>query len=296
MNEKITCLYHNDLDGIAAAAIVNLKYPEAKFIKVNYDSEIRKELYLNCDILIIVDFSFEPNLMKEIIKRQEYIKIIWCDHHKTAKEKFLNLWDNLELEGKRDLSFSGCELTWQYFFPGVETPDVIKLIGDRDLWKFEFDGTIPFNERMNTISENPQDIIWIMLLSNSKFTSNIIQQITSEGKILIEEKDRRVKKAFESGFDAIIYGLKAKIINTGTDVSEVGHYAVKQGYDIGFVWRQIGTKIGCSLRSKENIDVSEITKKFSGGGHKNAAGINFESYQKMLDALEKMYHGEDEKK
>jgi nanoRNase/pAp phosphatase (c-di-AMP/oligoRNAs hydrolase) len=134
-----------------------------------------------------------------------------------------------------------------------------------------------------------------MLLSNDKYVITLINQIIVEGKVLIEEKERRVKRAFNSGFDAIIYDYKTKIINSGNDVSEIGHYAIKQGYDIGFVWRQIGNKIGCSLRSNENIDVSKIARSFGGGGHKNAAGINFDSYQKMLEALEKMYHGDENK-
>ncbi len=33
-----------------------------------------------------------------------------------------------------------------------------------------------------------------------------------------------------------------------------------------------------SLRSRGNLDVAEVARKFGGGGHRNAAGLNFESY------------------
>jgi oligoribonuclease NrnB/cAMP/cGMP phosphodiesterase (DHH superfamily) len=285
MNEtKITCYYHNDLDGIASAAIFNLVYPNSKLIKINYGNEILLSDIEN-KIVAILDFSFEYKEMSLIISKAQ--EVIWCDHHKSAKEKLSNFWNHPELKGIRDLTFSGCELTWQYFFKNIETPDIIKLIGDRDLWKFEFEGTIPFNERMYTISNNPSDSLWMLLLSNEKFVQNIIRQIISEGKILIEEKERRISKSFESGFDAYIQNYKTRIINSGNDVSEVGHHAVKQGYDIGFIWRQIGTKINCSLRSEGDVDVSEIAKKFGGGGHKNASGVEFNSYDEMIKVFKK---------
>lgn len=35
--------------------------------------------------------------------------------------------------------------------------------------------------------------------------------------------------------------------------------------------------INCSLRSRENVNVRDIAKKFNGGGHLNAAGIKLKN-------------------
>jgi len=287
MTKEVICFYHGDMDGIAAAAIVNLKYPEAKFVRINYDSAVEKFSKIKFEeskeyLIIIVDFSFDINIMSDIIKHYE---VIWCDHHKSAKEKLLRFWKNMAVPGIRQLDYSGCELTWMHFFPRIETPDVIKLIGDRDLWKFEYDGTKPFNERIHSVSNNPTDAIWILLLSNDKFVPNLIKQIIAEGKILLEDKNRRVRKAFNNGLNMRFKNYKTKIINSGSDISEIGHYTVDQGYEIGLIWRQVKDKFVCSLRSQKNIDVSAIAKEFGGGGHKNAAGISFESYDEMAKEI-----------
>ncbi len=45
--------------------------------------------------------------------------------------------------------------------------------------------------------------------------------------------------------------------------------------------------IAVSLRSKKNIDVSKVARKFGGGGHKNAAGVSF-SITEPIDKIEAM--------
>lgn len=48
-------------------------------------------------------------------------------------------------------------------------------------------------------------------------------------------------------------------------------------------------KIRCSLRSRRGFDVAEVARQFGGGGHKNAAGCNFEG--DLADAEQQLIEG-----
>ncbi len=48
---------------------------------------------------------------------------------------------------------------------------------------------------------------------------------------------------------------------------------LSEGHPFAAVYVETSTDIIWSLRSRGDFDVSEIAKKFGGGGHKNAAGF-----------------------
>ena len=123
------CFYHADMDGKCAGAIVynqtrflqdgiTLTYPE--MISINYKDDFPFESILPNEEVVIVDFSLQKE--GEFDKLLLITKnVIWIDHHKSAIEKHPNMKD---LKGIRDISMSGCELTWKYFhgdFPDQET-------------------------------------------------------------------------------------------------------------------------------------------------------------------------------
>lgn len=277
INEQI-CYYHGDMDGIASAAIVKLVFPDCKLVKVNYGDEWKVEDIKN-KLVIVVDFSFPD--MSELRRHSKLL--CWCDHHQSAKDKNPKLWNSDAIDGLREINKAGCELTWEWFFPHEEIPDAIKLIADRDLWKFEYSGTEAFNERLYDITNDPEDSIWFVLLTPNNKLAYFIRQIVQDGQILLEAKSRRIKQAFDKGHDKTFNGYRCRIMNATSDISEVGHYAVEQGYDIGVVWRRVENDISVSLRSEGAVDVSIIAKSFGGGGHKNAAGFSLNDNNIILE-------------
>jgi hypothetical protein len=70
-------------DGIAAAWVVLRKYPTATLVGCAYGSEL--PTVDNDDLLIIVDFSFELDVINQW--RDRGCKIILIDHHKTLVDK-----------------------------------------------------------------------------------------------------------------------------------------------------------------------------------------------------------------
>ena len=268
--KKVICYYHNDMDGIASASIVKKVYPDAEFYKVDYGDDWDIDKVINT-MVIVVDFSFDNmDLLKKSCKL-----LCWIDHHKTAMEKNFELWNSEDIDGFRQLDKSGCELTWEWFFPHEPTPRAIELIGDRDMWKFKYgEDTRAYHEQASMIYKSP---------CTSLLVSGSINQFLLKGGVLLMKKKEQVRKAFEQGITVEFEGHKTRLMNTNVNTSETGEYCYKdKNFPIALIWSVREGNVICSLRSN-TIDVSEIAKKYGGGGHKYAAG--FPGYLKFIQKL-----------
>ncbi len=143
------CLHHNDTDGRASAAIVRRALgPQVRLYEMSYGDSLPLEYLLTADHLIIVDFSLPREEMENLAA---YHQITWIDHHKSAIEELAGSAD--DWPGIRDVGEAACVLTWQYYFPDQRVPKSIKLIGDRDIWRWAEPETGPFNEGIRVYSQ-----------------------------------------------------------------------------------------------------------------------------------------------
>lgn len=258
------CYYHNDLDGRCAGAIVYAKYKgwKGQFIETNYTDTIDVGAIENNEQIIIVDFSFKPEVMEKVLKITK--NIIWIDHHKTASEYTYSQ----ELKGLRNNDYSGCELAWRYLYPDEEMPRAVELIGDRDKWAFKFGKeTAWFNLGLQLYPHQPKDAIWDKLLLNKP-----VGDIIEKGKICEQFRDNFCKDYADSyGFETMFEGYKCFALGLYMFGREAFGERFKQ-YDICLSFESLGDKWIIGLYS-ENVDVSMIAKKYDGGGHKGAAGF-----------------------
>lgn len=276
--KEATIYYHDDMDGICSAAIIRKIYPEAKCIKSNYGNEVPeiKDEDIKNKIVFVVDYSFEPEIMEKL--KNESRIFCWIDHHKSAMERNPELWNSDEIDGLRSLDKSGCELTWEWFEPHEDAPQIVKLIGDYDMWRFNHPETKAFGEIASLEIESPEDMVGM-------FDGGVPIETLEGGELLLKAQLKRVKKAFKDGFDIMFHGYKTRRMNTNNDQSNVGNYACKQGYDIGMIWYVKGENIIIGLRSIGDIDVSILAKKYNGGGHKNAAGFEVPWHKFHMDEV-----------
>ena len=268
--------HHDDLDGITSAAIINytLRDKNAKYYAVNYGDTWNLD-EVKDEVVYVVDFSFpDMQLLNDSCKQ-----LIWIDHHKTAMERQAVAWNNPDIDGERSLDYAGCELTWRYMAPTTLMPKIVQYVGDIDMWEFTLKDTIPIAEAANvelTTYDNP---MWLRLF-NPNFQGHQIELLKERGKILLQAKELRINKAYKSGVDINFNGLKARIVNSTTDLSEIGQKIYESGYDLAMVWRLIGDKVVVSFRSNR-VPVDTIAQQFGGGGHKNAAGATLDMKQLM---------------
>lgn len=111
------CIYHRvDMDGKCSGAIINYIYTKVLekrniwFIGCNYekDFDINQILqsFPNIREMYVVDYSLSPE--DTIIVINKNISLIWCDHHKTAIEKYeqhpefeyssISTWDDPDIK------------------------------------------------------------------------------------------------------------------------------------------------------------------------------------------------------
>jgi len=247
--------FHNDLDGRCAGAIAyralkdRVKESTIELIELDYKDRIEVEKIGLGEPVVIVDFSFKPEVMKRVL--QKTTAITWIDHHKTAFE--YNYYR--ELKGLRDKAFSGCELAWKYFVPDTQIPRAVELIGDRDKWccsantRFVVNGRV---ERFKDVVDKKQtDCVESIDLKTLKIEKKPIQQHFINGStkdwIFLRWDTRRKDKGgsgyFTPEHELLVNGKmkKVKNIRIGDKIDRIDWVVTYMGKQV-----LLGTLLGDS--------------------------------------------------
>ncbi|HOQ65795.1 MAG TPA: DHH family phosphoesterase [Methanosarcina thermophila] len=280
-DEKRTILiyYHDDNDGSCASAVAANYYDKnefsIKFVAINYGKESWTEEEINeAEKVWLVDFSSDR--MEEFVKICGS-KLIWIDHHRTAMEKFPELWGSSSIPGIRSLEKAACMLTWEYTHPeNISPPPAVAYIGDKDMWTFEYPDTRAFSAGFSLMVKTPDDPVWDVLLGSEY--EETVNKMISIGELLLEAQKYKLQKAFDRGIDFTFHNWRARLVNTTGNISELGEFIYKKPeYDIAVMWQAVEDMVVFSLRSdSENPnspDCAKIAQQYGGGGHKNAAGF-----------------------
>ncbi|HAS6086790.1 TPA: hypothetical protein RQJ37_001564 [Vibrio vulnificus] len=264
---KTICIYHaNCCDGMGAAWVVHQALNEnddVEFIAASYQGELPEVIDAH---VIIVDFSFKQDQMRELARKAASILVI--DHHKTAQAELIPLIESGVIQGVFDMTQSGAMLTWNHFFPGQEPPALIKHIQDRDLWKFELPGT---REIQAALYSYPMELdVWDKLMELD------VQQLYQEGVAIDRAHLKNVKGLVEyCVFESLIAGYAVPTLNCNYMFASDAGNIMAEGVPFSATYQETVGYRKYSLRSVPNggIDVSEIAAKFGGGGHRHAAGF-----------------------
>ena len=267
--------HHNDLDGRCAGAIalraLKIDYSNPEIIEVDYKDAINLSMPSG-EKIVIVDFSFTPLEMGILLNKG--IEIIWIDHHKTAQN---HPYQNLP--GLRDFSdkgMSGCELTWKYFFKEKRIPRAVELIGDYDKWALKFQPEcFQFYEGLKMEATTPESPIWDRLFEGEM---EFIVDILNQGQSAIRYRDNYCEKICKDfGYEIEFEGHNGFATNFFQFGSK-GFGDRMEQYDFCAAYIHDGQRFTVSLYSIKGVDVSEICKKYGGGGHKGAAGFVTDSF------------------
>lgn len=288
------CCFHSDADGFCSAYWVRRRFcnnnpnPE-DFIMVDYghdiesiiDNKIKKD-----EKVIIVDFSLELDMMRKLLNKTK--DVIWIDHHVSAIEKYKDF--DVDIKGLRYNGVAGCMLTYCYFFEmkdgakefdpksmTIKAPWMTKYIADHDVWTYEYkDETVHFKLGLDACGIiNPCDKMWDELLDIHK-----VRELIDNGTVIEKYRDAIGNRAVEMySFEYEFDGHKTLCLNNVFGGSEWFGEKIKE-YDIVCSFHNMNNKLWeYSLYStKDNVDCSEICKKFGGGGHKGAAGFTSDKF------------------
>lgn len=212
-------------------------------------------------IVAILDFSYSNAVTKQMIADAENLIII--DHHKSAMVELHDISN-----GRFDMNHSGARLAWDFFHPGKEPPKFINYIEDRDLWKWE----LPYSKEFSASF----DMVPFQFEEFEKFEDDsVFDDAVERGSYVLAYSKTVVKKVCEKASRRKLGDLDVLVVNASHWMSEIGA-RLSPDCDVAVIWyydhEDRMNKV--SLRAfHEHVDVSEIAKRWGGGGHKKAAGF-----------------------
>lgn len=295
MKDSCYILHHNDDDGRAAAYLV-CKYLKSlgkeilQPIECNYSN--KNEYYCIDSIdsddsseVWIVDYSIEPNLMRDLMEKTN--KIIWIDHHISSIRKYENF--ESEIPGYRIDGVAGCMLTYQYIenlknlsgndiIPSYDSrlfsfaPKWLQYIAKYDVWDLDMD-TIYFHYGFECVTnKHPLSETW-KYIDEAKEDPSI--EFIRRGKIIKDYKVASAKYQLENAFISKISDTICYCVNTqGVSSLDIENIKFAEEIEAFAIFYYDGALWHYSLRSlKPDVDVSKIAENYGGGGHKSAAGF-----------------------
>lgn len=267
-------IYHaNCPDGLGSALAVYVYY------KNNFPNK-KIEFYpaahgtnppsINNKNILICDFSYKKNAINKIIDECQSFLII--DHHLSAQKELEDLDNEYKIF---DMTHSGAFLTWAYFFPNEEVPSLIKYIEDNDIWT----KVLPHTREVSAyISTLPNEIEEYEKLLEIGAIENIA---IPYGKVLLAQQNKIIEKALNSSFLKFVdIGGNSYFVamsNSAIFQSEIGNQLLEKypSCDFSVVYSESYGAASISLRSADDrVNVSEIARRYGGGGHRNAAGCS----------------------
>lgn len=275
------CIYHNDMDGRCAGALVARytgNYNKDDFIECSY-TQFPLHKIERGESVYIVDYSFTDatvHILRQLVDRK--CNIVWIDHH-TSSIKLQNKYEYewlKRIDGIRDESQCGAGLTYSYFHSMENHLDVdklprfVQLVDDYDRWVYRLgEDTTYFKLGLETIEFDALDNIWReLMLSDEK-----VDSIIAVGAIIKQYIDKSNASYLESySYESTISGLPCLVINKRTNswifADKIDEYPIVATFVFDGAWYHYSL-----YSSDKTVDCSKIAEQYGGGGHKGAAGF-----------------------
>ena len=296
-NKKVLCIYHSvDLDGWMSAAIVMKHYGQenVELLPWNYGDKPPtargKKRGGEFDIIVAVDISLPDLNMYEIAFWYKE-NFIWIDHHQRKLDEVEKYFEKNKMEmpgGLRRGTHAACELAWNFFFPGEETPPIITLLGLYDSFRHklgpmtDFEQHIahnvwPFQLAARAYITNPEEALISLNagIEDKLDVSGLIRDGVAINSYLRVEAQQAYAKKYEvtNGVNkfAVVNKERFNPANYGIDYHKDGYDAfICFWFDNGYFHHSI-------YNDNQKFDCAELAAKYGGGGHKGAAGFRLDN-------------------
>lgn len=259
---KTLCIYHaNCADGFAAAWVVRRALGDAVEFYPGVYGEDPPEV--TGRLVILVDFSYPRAVLEGMIQRA--IEVVILDHHKSAEHDLHDLRRAIKVF---DMNRSGARITWDFFFPSEPPPQLLLHIEDRDLWRFALPNT---RQIQANLFSYPYDFaVWDTLMASD------VTSLIAEGSAIERKHFKDLTELLPAVTrPMIIDGHQVNVANLPYIFTSDAALMLAKDKAFGACYWDTPTGRSFSLRSETEggADVSEIARKFGGGGHKHAAGF-----------------------
>lgn len=225
--------------------------------------------------VLICDYSYKKDILNDLLTKVNKLLII--DHHKSSEKDLLEIDDQYKIFS---MDHSGSMLTWKYFYPTVKPPLLIEYIQDRDIWTKKLDNTddfaswfymLPFEyDEYHKYLEN-DDLLIEMIKTKGVAFGELNNLNTLSALDYVNVKFCKIK----NNYYFVAY------LNSAVLKSDIGNKIFNKfpliDFSAVYCISDFNDSTGFSLRSTNNhVDVSEVSFKLGGGGHRNASGVKIE--------------------
>ena len=294
--KKLLCIYHKiDFDGLCSYAIVRRWARANGYIvdSIGYthgDSlPFIDDIY---DTVFVVDVCLTAELMEDLARQG---RLVWIDHHSTTIEESVTEGFS-GVKGVRREGVGACELCWEYLFPGLVTPKLVKYLSAYDVWdkdRFDWEGEIlPFQYGLRNRADLNFPVFNSFFLKACRGVEQT-RRIIEEGRVIINYARTTGKRACEAySFVIEIAGqvkglcmltshfgaleMEQSMLEKGCQVAVcVNHHNKYDHYKVSVYGGTSILPINLGQYMKDN---------YRGGGHRNAAGgkLTDEQFQRLM--------------
>lgn len=257
-------LYHAQCpDGFGAAFAAWKKFGEgADYIPVFHGKPVPDGL--DGKEVFIADFSYPNGMLVELEKK--VARLVVLDHHLGAKEEVIAVREHV-FDEKR----SGAGIAWDYFHPTTPRPHLINYVEDGDLYTF----TLPHaRDVLAYVYTRPFTFeSWesIRALLESEVER---EKIIAEGASYQEHWNLLIEKIMNQAQLVEFEGYRVYLASApDMFASDTGNRLARKQPPFALVVKAGVDGVSVSLRSDGSMNVSDIAKKYGGGGHPAAAGF-----------------------
>jgi oligoribonuclease NrnB/cAMP/cGMP phosphodiesterase (DHH superfamily) len=264
LQKDIVVIYHADCsDGFGGAWTAWKKFRDnADYVAVFHQQDVpeglsNKEVYM-------IDFTYPESIMRGVMDTNK--KVVAIDHHESNEEV-----TKMAEDYRYDVNHSGSVLAWMYFHPDKEVPLMLKYIEDTDLWNKKMPNTEAVFSYLDYFDFDFE--IWSQLAEGFE-KEDEFKEFIKKGNFIFQYQCKMVKRIISGNAELVEFeGHKTYVINSPLFRSELGCMLYRKLPPLAVVWYQKRDGIMFSLRSDGTVDVSEIAKKYDGGGHVSSAGF-----------------------
>lgn len=262
---KPLVIYHRACrDGFCAAWVFAdaLGVDNVDFHAANYGEEpppvAGRDVY-------VVDFSWPRDVMDRMYGEATFLLVL--DHHKTAEAALAGA-----PYAVFDMDRSGAGMAWDELHPSEPRPWIVDYVEDRDLWRYKHPQSALVNAWIACLEFDFS--VWALAAAGT------VEDAAKRGEVAIMRQRNYVAEVSKNARRVSFEGhADVPCVNAPQfDISElVGELAKEAPLAIGW-WQRADGVFQYSLRSRgdDGVDVSELARRYGGGGHKNAAGFQLD--------------------